>query len=213
MIAIDREGDVKLGNHNYINPKIVKAFKKGLDIEDIYIDLRDTYHIKNIREDDDIDEFRAFLAEVLASDCKFQRSYYKSYIEAGMDARLLMELRNSSLLAAVGDEFLAGHKKCETQAEVREYRADYLRRYNRDYLDLDWQLYFVARGLTGKSHGCEYIDVCFEDCFADGDLSKQTYYEDYMEQLKDSKFMLREDFVLKYNLGDKLDALGVEWRM
>lgn len=162
--------------HSYIIPRLIKDFSKKKKFVNVYNDLKYRYRIVNVLNDDAL----VCIAKTLYKDYKVQRCNYEAYIEEGMDARLLMELRKSAVFfIADGDDtyFYTGLKDCNTWQEVRQFRINFFKRINQDYEELDWQYYFLVIKLCGKYSKDFVFD--FEDCFADGDWRKQTVIEDY----------------------------------
>ena len=164
--------------HKYIDINLVRDFSKNFVIEDIILDLKDNYKITNIMDDESI----VYLSEALFDDYQLKRANYKSYIEWGMDARLLMELRKSAILPAnleFESNFYTDLASLNTWREVRKYRETYFQRINGEYTEtIAWHYYYLAMFHLGrnKNKGLFYD---YESCFADGDYRKQTYIEDY----------------------------------
>lgn len=163
--------------HSYINPCLVKDFSKKKEFMDVYDDLESKYKITNILDDED--ESLYYLAEVLFDDYEVHRCNYEAYIEEGMDARLMMELRKSAVFFVDGDDtyFYTGLKDCNTWQEVRQFRINFFKRINPDYEELDWQYYYLVLVTCGE-YAKDFI-FDFENCFADGDWRKQTTIKDY----------------------------------
>lgn len=164
--------------HKYIDISSLRTFKAKKSIESIEYDLTSKYSIKNIIQDD-FGEYVYSIASSLYLDYKNEVANYESCIEYGMDARLLMELRKSAVILFTSelDDFYTGHNICNTAKEVKEYRKKYLHKLNSDYLDLDWQYYFLIRHNLGRKSINFIFD--FEECYEDGDWRKQTNPTDY----------------------------------
>ena len=177
--------------HNYIDISQLYDFSEHLTLDDVSDDF-DKYHIHNIAAEDgsyfnyDYDEFRYYLEEALFSDYEAERINYRAYIEDGMDARFMMELRKSALLRVSGDEligFYAAHSTCETVEDIRALRIKWLRFLHPDYMDLDWQVYMLINWCWGIKGSDIVID--YERCLNDGDWYRQNSPEDYrLEWLK-----------------------------
>lgn len=167
--------------HKYIDIKLVRDFRKKLTIERVILDLKDKYAIENILDDESL----VYLSQALYDDYVLKRANYKSYIEKGMDARLLMELRKSAILPASLEtevEFYTDLAKCNTWQEVRGYRERYFQGINSEYTEtIAWHYYYLAMHYMGKPKN-EGFCYDYEGCFADRDISKQTYIEDYREE-------------------------------
>lgn len=159
--------------HKYIDTNLLFQFDKSIDVEDITTDLMENYKITNVYfERPNDDDYAYYLAEVLKDDIDMERANYKAYIEPGMNARMLMELRKSAILPLVEEDwyFYKEHSKCETPEQVIQHRIKYLKSQNSDYDDADWQYYAVCRWfLRNKSNGL-YFNM--EYCFADADMTK-----------------------------------------
>jgi len=135
----------------------------------------------------DAKENRYYLVDALLSDYTNKRINYKAYIERGMNIRFLMELRKSALLIIGEPEkqtFYSGHKDCKTIQDIKDYRIRHLQTINKDYQDLDWQLYMLIRYCWGKRGADILID--YEACFADGDprlmRGPANYRADFLKQ-------------------------------
>lgn len=170
-------------NHKYIDIDKLYDFSENLDELTIIKEIKHKYKIRNIgTRDFEIN----CLGWQLADDYENKRANYKAYIEKGMDARLLMELRNSSILP-LGKEYYhyyTDHSKLSTPEEVLKYRDKFISDMVEEYVGLDWQYYMMLRILWGRRGTNIVID--FEPCFADGEDRQQkwkSYYRmRYLEQ-------------------------------
>lgn len=165
--------------HSYINPALVKNFSKKKTMESVLDDVLNKYKITNILDDED-GEASWYICKALYDDYEIGRANYEAYIEEGMNARMLMELRKSAVFFVSEDGnkyFYTGLGVCETWQEVREFRKKYFQQYNEDYQELDWQYYYLVKTVCGKFSKDFYFD--YEACFADGDWRKETKVEDY----------------------------------
>lgn len=155
----------------------VYNFDENITYEDVFYDIVDNYKITNLRDDEGWSE--RILADVLYSDYEKELANYKAYIGKDMDARLLMELRNSALVPFSEKEidYFEGHENLKTWQEVRDFRTNYIHQFNKYYRGYEWQLYMLLVSLRGRK--AAKIDLCFEELYADGDLSKQTTWRDY----------------------------------
>lgn len=168
--------------HKYIEPDLVKKFNKKKTLNKVIKDITEKYKITNIY-DDEIGRCCWLIANALYNDYIIGRANYEAYIEVGMDARMLMELRKSAVFfieEGDSDYFYTGLRNCETWEEVREFRKRFFQRINPDYIELYWQYYFLVNILCGKYSKDFLFD--YEACFADGDISKQTNIEDYRRE-------------------------------
>lgn len=163
-------------SHSYIDFSLVRDFSKKKKFADVYNDLKSEYRVTNVLNDDALH----CIAKALYKDYRIQRCNYESYIEDGMDARLLMELRKSSVFyVGEGSDtyFYTGLKDCNTWQEVRQFRINFFGKVFPGYEELNWQYYYLVIKLCGKYA----VDFIFdsESCFEDGDWRKQTKVEDY----------------------------------
>lgn len=180
-----------MAEHNYINILILKDFSKSITLDDISKDF-DAYEISNIMGENDEDgysdyeEYRYYLEEAIYDDYVNGRANYRSYIEKGMNARFMMELRKSAILPLSEElwDFYTVHKDCETIEDIKNLRIQRLKFINDTYYDLDWQLYMLLRHYWGPKGRDIIID--YECCFADGDYRKMgnpdTYRADWLAQ-------------------------------
>ena len=174
--------------HTYIDYDKLYDFSEHLTFEDISADF-DKYHIHNIAAENgssfnyDYEEFRYYLEEALYDDYEQGLINYRAYIEDGMDARFMMELRKSALLRVRGEGligFYAAHSECETVDDVKALRMKWLHFLHDDYRDSDWQVYMLIRYCWGRK--CTKLLIDFEECFNDGDPSKQSNPELYRQE-------------------------------
>lgn len=163
--------------HSYINITRLRDFSQEVTAESVLADLH-SYEITNIRDDGD-DECIWFIAETLQDDYLTQRANYKSYIERGMNLRMLMELRKSAILPMAEHNywFYTNHKNAETVQDVKQLRIDFLGKLNSDYHDEDWQYMAIIKHYLRSKADCFYFDM--EDCYADGNPNAVRDLEDY----------------------------------
>jgi hypothetical protein len=100
-------------------------FNKRKTYETIENDIKNKYKITNILDDED-GECLYQICETLLIDYNHKLSNYEAYIEKGMNARLLMELRNTSLQRLTEDEFKQ-FDNCNTPLDVVNKRAKIMR--------------------------------------------------------------------------------------
>lgn len=142
-----------MGSHTYIDLAKLYDFSEDLTFDDVSADFG-KYHIHNIAGettyemdfDFDYEEYRYYLEEALWDDYKTRRINYRAYLEDGMDARIMMELRKSALLR-IDDcpSFYSKHSECETVDDIKSLRLKYLKSLSEDYEEFDWQLYMLIR--------------------------------------------------------------------
>ena len=165
--------------HSYINTDILRQFDKSITESDIIKDLTINYDIQNIYRDCDGDlEYVIYLADALKEDIDMERANYKAYIEKGMNARILMELRKTAILPIAESDYLfyKEHCKCETVDDIKNKRIQYLKQKNSDYDDADWQYYAVCRWYLRRKS----VDIYFnmEYCYADANMLNYKSVED-----------------------------------
>ena len=164
--------------HKYIDTSKLRDFKKRKTYEMVEEDVRVKYGITNI-EDDFEEEALYYICNALYEDYITQRANYEAYIEKGMNARMLMELRKSAVIPKAENlyDFYEMHHSCNNWQDVKGLRAEYFKFLNEDYADLNWQYYILVCTYLGYKAKDFYFD--YEECYADGDPSKQTGPEDY----------------------------------
>jgi hypothetical protein len=164
-----------------ISFKKLRDFSEEMTMDTVIDDLVKNYTIKNICDDDG--ESVCYLAEALLEDYTTSKANYKAYIEKDMDARLLMEIRKSAVIP-FGEQFTdfyEKHSTLKTAKEVKEFRTQYIHAMNDDYIEKNWQYYYLIKFFwKGRA---KYFCFDFESCFADGDWRKQTNPEDYQEEM------------------------------
>lgn len=159
-----------------IDTKKLKDFSKPKTLDSIIYDITKRYKIKNIINDY---EYIFHIANALYFDYSREIANYEAYIERGMDARLLMDLRKSSILPLEKElwYFYDSNSSCKTIEDVRRVRTEFLKNFNSDYQDLNWQYFFLIK----HTWRCKSIDFIFdfEECYEDGDWRLQTNPTDY----------------------------------
>lgn len=174
----------KRKRHRYIDLNLYRDFSESVTFESVWLDLQDRYHIRNIRQDgrESID----WLSMVLYRDYKYRLANYKSYIEPGMNARMMMELRNTAIFPIKIDKsFFSGVGYCDTPMEVVNYRAVEINKILETYHEEPWQYYFIVCSRM-KPEVREFFQCDFEACYADGDPDKQLEYSDYVNDFIDA---------------------------
>ena len=165
--------------HTYINPELVHDFREKKTEDSIYNDLYDKYDITNVADDD---ESYHYIWQAIYDDYMYERCNYEAFIEKGMNARLLMEHRKSAMFRFEKEEdkikFYTEYNYCQNAEDVKKVRRKFFKQGNMDYEDLGWQYYYLAEHFLGKDK-CKDFYFDLEDCFADGDASKQETIEDY----------------------------------
>ena len=111
---------------------------------------------------------------------------YEAYIEEGMNARMFLNLRKSALVPLEEDlfDFYTDHCKCDTIEEVVSHRINFLKRFNSDYMDLNWQYFFLIKYTQGYKSKDFIFD--FEECYADGNWRLQTNPDMYLREFKNA---------------------------
>lgn len=176
--------------HKYIDYDILRDRSKPKTIDDVCDDLTNKYKITNIADDDGYS--LSILATALMKDYECRFSNYEGYAEEGMNARMLMELRKSAILPfdEHSRDFYRKHGECETVEEVKCLRILEFKKYDGVYYDRNWEYFFLIKQLLKKQANGIIFD--FEECYADGDWSKQTNSDMYIEDFK-------KDFIRCYN--------------
>lgn len=67
---------------------------------------------------------------------------------------------------------------------MKEYRSEYISRYNKDYFDLDWQLHFIVRCFLGEMNSGDWISTCFEMCYEDRNEDNDESFDDYFTKFR-----------------------------
>ena len=168
--------------HKYIDVSIFRKFKEPIEYTDVMDDVINKYKISNLSKDDECIDI---LVSALFWDYYFKKANYKSYIEPGMNARLLMELRNTAMTPEMPLTYYWNVSECETPKQVIAYRAREINKKIPVYHEEPWQFYFYV---LSRQEG-EYRDYWrsdFEMCYADGDLSKVLYFENYLDDAVDA---------------------------
>lgn len=169
--------------HKYIDTSKLRNFSKKKTFKSIYKDIEERYKITNICDDDG--ESLYYLCATLLEDYNMKRANYESYIEVGMNARFMMELRrNAILIMGEGlEDFYEKHRYCETLEDIKNLRIEYLKHANEEYIDLNWQYYYVVKINLGRKKTEGFI-FDFESCYADGNWRKQTNPQDYETEFR-----------------------------
>lgn len=165
--------------HEYINVSKLFDFSSKKTVDSIYHDLENVYKITNVMQYDDEDALYV-ICEALYRDYVNELANYESYVEFGMDARIMMELRKSAVFP-VGEKYLdffREHNSCETVDDIKGMRIDFITKIGvPDYLDNNWQYYMLIKYMWGWK--AKDFDFDYETCFADGDPQKQSTLESY----------------------------------
>lgn len=170
-----------LAKHKYIDINILKDFSEPLTHQMVYEELADL-NITNIRDDYEDDYFLWLLAGILFDDYTIQRANYRSYVEGGMNLRILAELRKSAVLPIAEEDyyFYTNHCKAETVRQIKNVRKRYFRQGNEDYDDEDWQYMAIMKYFSGAKGKDFAFD--FNGLFADGDPRLVKDLEDYKRE-------------------------------
>ena len=166
--------------HKYIDISKLRDFSEKKNFDSIMNDIVNKYKITNIAEDDG--ESLVYLTEALLNDYENEITNYESYIEVGMDARLMMELRKNACLkmAPKLEYFYAEHHNLNTVKEIADYRTKFLQSLNKEIIGLDWEYWIIVRRCWGRKAKDFIVD--YESCFADGDWRKEHTVEEYKQQ-------------------------------
>ncbi len=169
----------------HINIDKLWDFKEKKDFDSVWDDIVDKYKITNIWDDDD-GESVYWIVEALHDDYKLERANYEAYIEVGMDARVLMELRKSAVLHVEEKlyDFYRLHDNCKTVMDIKRHRKNYLKFLCDDYMDANWQYYYMMKHYLGYKGKDFYFD--FEECYVDGNWRLQTNPDNYEQEFVDA---------------------------
>lgn len=173
--------------HSYINPEKVFDFSEKIDYDTIYEDLTEVYKVKNL--DYEYEDAVDLLICTLLDDYESKRVNYKAFIEDGIDARILFELRRNAFVKMPDNiteaEYCREHNNCETIEQLKELRLKTIKRYAKEYEDYDWQYALLMKWIWGLKIREFYFD--FEVCFEDRKTNVQRLPEDYAYEF--NKFM------------------------
>lgn len=157
---------------------VQKYGKREIRHRDVYKDLHDVYKITNLAWN--VEGVGHYFTEQFYKDYEYHMANYKAYIQPGMDARMLMEIRKSMVLGFEDKIYYEAFDGCKTANDVIEARKAILNRYNAGYMDIPWQYYLLVKCSRGNKI-TEYFVFDFESCYLDGDASKQTSVGQYAD--------------------------------
>lgn len=158
---------------------LINDFSQPMTAIDMANLLREK-QVKNIYETETDHECFANFNSELIKDYWAGRANPASYIREGMNARILWELRKSAILwQFMGDHtnawFFEARQANQGVKEIKEYRASIMRTKFVDYIDKDWQYFWVV--YLGVPNWKD-IRIPAETLFADGDLDKPDEFGD-----------------------------------
>lgn len=179
--------------HKYIDKSLLYNVPESITRKMVHQDF-DKYHIHNIVCEGDEEarfyyiDYRTDLEDALYMDYMKRGVNYHAYIEEGMDARILMELRKCALirLGPGLDQYYELYGDCETIEDIRRLRIECVSQWDDNYRDFDWQTYMLIRYCWGKDSPDILID--YESCFADGDYHLEGNPEIYRRQFLEQHF-------------------------
>lgn len=169
-----------------IKTDILHDFSKKKTYNDIEKEIVKKYKITNIRTDCYEDEALYIICDTLYIDYKYKLANYEAYIQKGMNARLLMELRNT-MIQRLTDEEIHKFDNCTSPLEVVHIREKVMRRFTSPTDDVvePWQLFLISIKSLGayQIYNEEDIDfrIDFEDCYEDGDINKHLGFEELVK--------------------------------
>lgn len=174
--------------HTYIKYPEVYEFNEEVSVGSISNELKER-GITNIFDDGD-GEALWELSKALYTDYILKRSNYKAFIEDGMNIRMLMELRKSALLPfGESNRYVyEEHRNAETVEDVKNIRINFFSPANPDYKDEDWQYMTLVIHCLRPCGMAKDLYISYEDCYADGDLSKQKSFIDYRRDFLKAHF-------------------------
>ena len=135
-----------------------------IDDYDVYEDIKDKlYNLYN-------DEACVILSKILCKDKNLGFFDYKSFLLNKMNARALMEIRNSYLVPWKDDNDRKNIPVIDDYVAIRKYREDKLKKIVKGYQGFQWQLYFlIVFGFKGRKY--EDFEVNFDGLFEDSHSS------------------------------------------
>jgi hypothetical protein len=158
----------------------VHDFSKHVEFSKIENDIKKKYKITNILEDEDGYTLYVLCGTIYV-DYINKIANYEAYIEKGMDARMLMELRNNAIQRLTDEEF-SEFDECKTPMEVVNKRAKVMRRFTDPTDDVvePWQLYLISIKTTNVLEAYSKVEdlgftIDFEWCYADGQEENYIY--------------------------------------
>lgn len=182
--------------HAYIKYPEVYEFNDEVSVESISNELKER-GITNIFDDGDGESLWE-LSKALYTDYILKRSNYKAFIEDGMNIRMLMELRKSALLPfGESNKYVyEEHRNAETVEDVKNIRINFFSPANSDYKDEDWQYMALVLYYLRPYNQTKDLYISYEDCYADGDMSKLTGFRDYKREFLNAHFqwVFNKDF-------------------
>lgn len=153
--------------NSYFNVGLLQDYSQGTATAD---HLVEKFKLTNVWDSETDHSCTDMLNETFYRDFLLQRSNPLSYLREGMNARVAIELRKSSVLT-MDKDFFEGHLESWTWEEIKQYRSVQLEPHLMDYEDHDWQYYYAARISLPDSKFTDF-QIVFEECFADGDPNK-----------------------------------------
>ena len=170
--------------HEYINIDKLYDFSEVLSLEDVFKDITIKYNVTNLNYADEDSMF--LLIGTLYSDYENHYINYRAFIEKGIDARLLFELRRNAFLKMPDMAlFCNKHKNFNTVNEVISFRKQAIKTYLPEYEDLDWQYSLIIKNTWNIDIMDFYFD--FDVCFNDRNSNYQRTPEDYQREFIESK--------------------------
>lgn len=175
-----------MSKHKYIDLNTLKVFNnKDIKRKDVKNDIK-KHHITGFANDNG--ESLIFIADALYSDYITRRANYEAYIESGLTARMLMELRLNAILPFDGEciGYYAEHNTAETPQDVINIRIKYCRRYLTPFYNNEgWRNFYLLKEVWGSRAAGVVID--YEPCFIDAkyhtNKTEYEYFNDAMEYI------------------------------
>ena len=186
--------------HKYIEYNKLFDFSEDIDFDYIYKDITKIYKLKNI--DYEYEDAMNVIINTLLDDYDKCRINYKAFIEKGMDARVLFELRKNAYIKYPDmKKYCEGHKNLNTIDEIKQYRIEKISEYYDGYADLDWQYSLLISDTWGISTKEFYFDfdVCFNDCHSEYQRTPDDYRREFNEYIMSGFYMIMKNHIDNLN--------------
>ena len=147
-----------------------------IDRHHIILDLYDKLY--NLYDEECYD----IISRVLEYDLKVGHFDYRPFLLDKMNARSLMEIRNSYLVPWKKEEDRKNIPIVDDPVKIKDYRDNILRQIVEGYQGYYWQLYILIK-FGFKSKNCENLEINFDSLYTDtfetfDGLMGEQYYMD-----------------------------------
>lgn len=166
--------------HKYIDYEQLYNFDRHIErAYEIRKELK-LYNITGLAHDKETSLI--YIADALFSDYVLHRANYRAYLEEGLTARMLMELRLNAILPFTGEclTYYTEHNTAETPNDVINIRKKYLRRHLTPFYDNEgWRNFYLVRQVwKGRALG---VRIDYEQYFADRKYMQTKSEDDYLD--------------------------------